>query len=281
LHADFHAEVAIPGVDFWCDRDDAPVPRLSGPRLDRHDSGHSDLQTAGLELRDAGFELHLAHVGNDHDALAVARPDERALVEIALDDDASRWRRQRGITTDLFGAAQRRLRLLQRRRRQAARGSGRAQRGLGGVEALPGERALLEQVRRSIELELCVRQRRFGLFEPGTRDGDGGLGRIGLRVQLAPILNSNELSWRDAIADVHRDPLQRSRHLRNHGDAAPRRYAARNRERCRQIAGANRHDGDRWQFHGHDGGCLLERFGPTVVSARGSGCAEERDDEKQ
>ena len=121
-------------------------------------------------------------------------PTSAALVEVALDDDARRGRGERGVATDFLGAAQGRLDLLQRRRRQAARCCGGSQCRLGGVEPLLGERALLEQVRRPIEFQLGVGQRRFGLLEPRAGDGDRGLGRVGLRVELAPILHRDELS---------------------------------------------------------------------------------------
>ena len=77
---------------------------MTGPRLDRHDRGHADLQAAGFELRDAGLQLHLVDVGDDDHALAIAGADERALIEVAFDNDPGRGSGERRVAADFLGA---------------------------------------------------------------------------------------------------------------------------------------------------------------------------------
>ena len=122
-------------------------------------AGMPTLQPAGLELRHAGFELQHPQVGDDHDRV-VAR--DGAGIVVALDDVAGDRRDQRGITLDLAGAALRGLGLGEAGAGQLALGQ-RADllRGLGGVEPLARQGALLEQVAGAIELEHRVGQRRL------------------------------------------------------------------------------------------------------------------------
>ena len=139
LNTHFDAEVAVPRIDFRCDGDHASGPRLARVGLHRHDGGHANLQTAGFELRHAGFELHL-RTSATTTTLCCRRAQQAPLIEVAFDDDARgrrgevASRRTSRVARDCFG-------LLQRGRREAARGGSRPQRRLRRVEALLGQRA--------------------------------------------------------------------------------------------------------------------------------------------
>ena len=108
-------------------------------------------------------------------------------VVVALDDEAGDRRGEGRVALDFARAAQRRLGLREVRRREIALRDAGAVRGLRRVEALTGQRALLEQVLRAIVFEHRVGESRFRGLERRLRHGDGGDRRIDLRVDLAAI----------------------------------------------------------------------------------------------
>ena len=61
-------------------------------------AGMPTVQAARLELRHAGVQLQLAGVRHDDHALRIPGADERAGVEVALDDDATGRGGERGVT---------------------------------------------------------------------------------------------------------------------------------------------------------------------------------------
>ena len=112
-------------------------------------------------------------------------------------------------------------------------------RGLRGVEALTGQRALLEQVLGAVVLEHRVGQRRLGASSAALRDVDRGVGRVDLRVDLARD-RCVATTWpaRHAIADVDQHALEPARQLRADADAGLRREPAGNLQRLGHVADA-------------------------------------------
>ena len=124
---------------------------------------------------------------------------------------AGHRRDQRGVALDLAGAAQRGLGLGEAGAGQLALGHGRPVRGLGGVEPLARQGALLEQDAGAVELEHRVGQRRFGALEPGLGDVDAGRHGVGLRVDLAAVDGRDRLALAHRLADVDEHPLDGAR----------------------------------------------------------------------
>ena len=93
-------------------------------------------------------------------------------------------------------------------------------RGLGGVEPLARQGALLEQVLRAIVLEHRVGERRFGRLDRRLGDADGRRRGVDLRIDLAAIDRGEDLAGADPVADVDRNARQGAGQLRFHADAA-------------------------------------------------------------
>ena len=146
-------------------------------------AGSPSLSRPASSSGHAGFELQLANVGDDDDRQVAGNG---ARVVVALDDEAGDRRVAASCRAALrVTRAQRGLGLRQIRLREVALRDGRAVRGLRRVETLARQRAALEQALGAIVLGHRVGQRRLRAFDRRVRDGDGGNGRVDLRVDFA------------------------------------------------------------------------------------------------
>ena len=238
---------------------------LAGLRLHQHVGLEPHAHAAGFEFRDAGFELHLPHVGDHHDRQVAGNG---AGVVVALHHVAGDRRGDGGVALHFARAPQRRVGLRQVGDRKVALGDGRAARGLCAVKTLARQRALLEQVRGAVVLENGVGERRFRGFEGGLADRHGGDGGVGLRVNLATVDGGNGLALRHGVADVDQHAFDGARQLRLDGDAAERGEGARDLERRLDGAGGRRHgrDIDHGRRRRH---CFRRRFGGGGGTAAG------------
>ena len=208
-HADVDLEVAVALVDFRRDRGELARERLAGLGLHRRPSAFMPTRRRPASSSDTPASSFISR--RSATTTIGLSPGIEPGVVVALDDEAGHRRGDRGVALHFARAAQRRVGLRQIRGRQIALGDAGAMRGLGGIEALARQRALLEQVLRAIVFEHGVGESRFGGLERRLRDGDGGDRRIDLRIDLAAIDRRDGLAHRHRIADVDEHALDACR----------------------------------------------------------------------
>jgi hypothetical protein len=235
--------VTVFRVDFGRYRRDPSVERVPGACLRGDARGHTDAQATGFQLGHACFEFHHTQIGDD-DHRVIARPDQAACVEMALDDDATDGRGESRVALYLSGPPECGFGLRDICPGQISLSGSSTSGGLRGVEPLPRHCSPVEQILSAIVLEHRIRERRFGRLETRLCDRYRGCRRVNLRVDFATVEGRYNLTRRYAISEINGHSRERAGQPCRNRDATLRHEVAGNLQRGFDVRHANFERGD-------------------------------------